>query len=52
MKRKMPYQQPQMLVVILTCKHMLSQSRLDVAWQTRWHSLQATSAVALPIPST
>ena len=30
MKRKMPYQQPEMLIVKISCLHMLSQSRLDV----------------------
>ena len=30
MKRKMPYQQPQMLVVKISCQYMLSKSRLDV----------------------
>lgn len=30
MKKKTPYQQPQMLIVQISCLHMLSQSRLDV----------------------
>ena len=30
MKRKMPYQQPQMLIVKITSQHMLSQSQLRV----------------------
>ena len=30
MEQKMPYQQPQMLIVKISCLHMLSQSRLEL----------------------
>lgn len=30
MEKKMPYQQPQMLIVKISCLHILSQSRMDL----------------------